>query len=305
MHYFLQQLLNGLHSGALYALLAFGYVLTNGMLRRTNLAHGPVFAFAGQVLIVFAVFGWQVLWLTLPATIGLGMVAAFAYAALAATVLTRGILLPLSERSPDAIVVATLGVSLVLMELGRMASGTRDLWLPPMLADAVTFAASSAGFQVTLTVIQIADCAVAAIILGLGSLALSRSSFGRHWRAVGDDRLAAALCGVDVRGTFYGAVLCGALLAALAGVMAAFYYGNISFDTGLVFGLKVLFVTAVGGYREPKRAAAGALCFGLAESLWSGYFPTEWRDAWMFALLAAMLVLRQGGPERDHRLKNA
>ena len=87
-------------------------------------------------------------------------------------------------------------------------------------------------------------------------------------------------------------MLGGALLAALAGVMAALYYGNISFDTGLVFGLKVLFVTAVGGYRDPLRAAIGAALFGIAESLWSGYFPIEWRDAWMFALLAALLVLR-------------
>ena len=76
--------------------------------------------------------------------------------------------------------------------------------------------------------------------------------------------------------------------------MAALYYGNISFGTGLVFGLKMLFVTAVGGYRDPPRAALGAPGFGIAESLWSGYFPLEWRDAWMFALLVAMLVLRAG-----------
>jgi branched-chain amino acid transport system permease protein len=103
------------------------------------------------------------------------------------------------------------------------------------------------------------------------------------------------MCGVDVRRVFHGAVLGGALLAALAGVMAALYYGNISFGTGMVYGLKILFVTAVGGYREPVRAAVGAACFGVAESLWTGYFPIEWRDAWMFALLVAMLVLRKNG----------
>src|SRR6187401_3246532 len=114
MLYFLQQLLNGFHSGALYALLAFGYVLTNGVLKRTNLAHGPVFAFAGQVLILVAVFGWQVLWLTLPATVALGIVFAFFYAALIATLLSRNVFVPLAESSPNAIVVATLGVALVL-----------------------------------------------------------------------------------------------------------------------------------------------------------------------------------------------
>ena len=100
---------------------------------------------------------------------------------------------------------------------------------------------------------------------------------------------------------FYGAVLGGALLAALAGVMAALYYGNISFGTGLVYGLKILFVTAVGGYRDPIRAAAGAFGFGIAELLWSGYFPIEWRDAWMFALLVAMLVLTGAGQDKSRQ----
>lgn len=304
MHYFLQQFLNGVHSGALYALLAFGYVLTNGMLKRTNLAHGPVFAFSGQVLILVAVFGWQVLWLTLPATIALGTVAAFAYAALAAWILSRSVFLPLANGSPNAVVVATLGVSLVLMELGRIAADTRDFWLPPMLATAVTFAVTQDGFRVTLTVVQLIDCSVAAAVILLAGLIVARSRFGRNWRAVSDDRLAAAMCGIDTRRVFLTAVLVGAMLAALAGIMAALYYGNISFDTGMVFGLKVLFVTAVGGYRDPLRAAVGAAGFGVAESLWSGYFPLEWRDAWMFALLAAMLVLRasDAAPERQQAL---
>lgn len=90
MLYFLQQVLNGLHNGALYALLAFGYALTNGVLHRTNLAYGAIFAFCGQVTILVAVFGWYVLFLTLPATVALGVFAALAYAALVSDVLARG-----------------------------------------------------------------------------------------------------------------------------------------------------------------------------------------------------------------------
>jgi branched-chain amino acid transport system permease protein len=98
---------------------------------------------------------------------------------------------------------------------------------------------------------------------------------------------------------FRRSVLGGALAATLAGVLAGLYYGNISFGTGLVYGLKVLFVTAVGGYLSPMRAAAGGAAFGLTESLWAGYFPVEWRDAWMFLFLVAMLVLIGAG--RDSR----
>ncbi len=296
MPYFLQQLLNGFHSGALYALLAFGYVLTNGVLKRTNLAYGPIFAFAGQVLILIAVFGWQVLWLTLPATIALGILLAFVYAALTATVLARSVYIPLAMSSPNAIVVATLGVALVLMELARIAAETRDFWLPPMLNQPVVLLSAN-GYLVTLTVIQIVNCTLAVVAIAFAGQALSRLSFGRYWRAVSDDPAAAAMCGVDVAKVFYGAVIGGALLAALAGSMAALYYGNVSFGSGMVYGLKVLFVTAAGSYRDPTRAAVGAACFGIAESLWSGYFPIEWRDAWMFAFLVALLVLTRTGKE--------
>src|SRR5690606_17351704 len=80
---------------------------------------------------------------------------------------------------------------------------------------------------------------------------------------------------------------------------AGLYYGNISFGTGLVYGLKVLIITSVGGYLSPSRAALGGAGFGMAESLWAGYFPMEWRDAWIFLFLVAMLVLIQ--PRRGTR----
>ncbi len=291
MLYFLQQVLNGLHNGALYALLAFGYALTNGVLHRTNLAYGAIFAFCGQVTILVAVFGWYGLFLTLPATVALGVLGALAYAALVSDLLARLVFAPLAERSPNTIVTATLGVSIALMEIVRIAADTKDFWLPPMLATPVVFAGGD-GFRVTLTAIQLVDCAVVALLLAAGGIVLGGSRYGRFWRAVSDDPHAAALCGVDVGRVFRASVLAGSLAAAAAGILAALYYGNISFGTGLVFGLKVLFVTAVGGYRSPAWAALGAMVFGMAETLWSGYFPLEWRDAGIFAFLVAMLVLR-------------
>lgn len=295
MLYFLQQVLNGLHSGALYALLAFGYALTNGVLKRTNLAYGAVFAFCGQIAILIAVFGWYVLFLTLPATIALGVVGALAYAALVSGILSRHVFAPLALSSPNALVTTTLGASIVLMELARIAADTKDFWLPPMLAAPVIFA-SSDDFRVTLTVIQLINCGIIALIVASAGLVLDRSWYGKLWRAVCDDPAASEMCGVDVGRVFRGAVLGGSMAAAVAGILAALYYGNISFGTGMVFGLKVLFVTAVGGYRSPVRAAGGAMAFGMAETLWSGYFPIEWRDAWIFLFLVAMLVLR---PDRD------
>jgi branched-chain amino acid transport system permease protein len=298
MLYFLQQVLNGFHASALYALLAFGYVLTNGVVRRTNLAYGALFAFSGQSMILVAVYGWYVLWLTLPATVALGIVAGFAYAALISSFLSRAVFAPLAASAPNTIVAATLGVSLVLMELAWIAAEARDYWLPPMLATPVVFA-SDGSFNVTLTVIQLLNCLIAILVIAGLSLLLSRSAFGRQWRAVSDDPAAARLCGVDASSVFHRSVVAGGLIAALAGILAALYFGNISFGTGLFFGLKILFVTAVGGYYSPPRAAAGAAAFGVAESLWSGYFPLEWREIAVFIALVTLLVLQP--PDREER----
>lgn len=301
MLYLFQQVLNGVHAGALYALLAFGYALVNGVLHRTNLAYGALFAFCGQTMILFALFGWDRLWLIMPLSAVLGAGMALFYGGLVSRILARNVLGPLERASPNGIVVATLGLALVLMELARVSAETRDLWLPPLLAYPVVFAAGL-GFTATLTVIQIANCAVVLAVVTSAGLFLARSRFGRQWHALRDDPLAAALCGVDAKAVFSRTVVLGGLVAALSGVLAALHYGNISYGTGLIFGLKVLFITAAGSYDRPERAALGAFGFGLAEALWSSYFPLEWRDAWMFAGLAAALALTRGGweetPER-------
>ncbi len=291
MLFFAQQCLNGLHIGAIYALLAFGYALINGVLHRTNLAHGAIFGFTGQLFILIAVFGWRVLWLTLPATLALALFAALLYAALIAAMLSRSVFERLAARSANTIVAATLGVSLVLMELGRIAADTHDFWLPPLLSSPIVFA-GDARYRVTLTVMQAVNGLASALAVAVAARAMARTAFGRRWQAVSDDLAAAAMCGVDIALVFRQTVVAGGLLAGLSGILAALYFGNIGFGAGMVFGLKILFVTAVGGYRAPARAAFGGLLFGIAESLWAGYFPIEWRDAWILAFLVALLILR-------------
>lgn len=296
MLYFIQQALNGVHAGALYALLAFGYIVTNGVLHRTNLAYGPIFAFCGQFVILAALFAYDILWLTWPVAIAIAALLALGSGMVVGDVLQRRVLAPLRGAAPNIVVAATLGMAIVLMEAGRIAADSKDVWLPPMLSIPVDFA-GAADFRVTLTINQLLDIAAVLVALGFGAWVIERSTFGRYWRAVSDDPLAAELCGIDVARIFRQAVLCGVAAAWLAGTLAALYYGNIGFGTGMVYGLKILFVTAAGSYSSPDRAALGAFAYGVGESLWTGYFAAEWRDGWMLAFLVALLVLR--APARD------
>ena len=297
MTYFLQLLLNGIHNAALYALLAYGYVLIHGLTHRTDLSLGAIFAFSGQTFILVAAFGWSILWMTLPAALGFGALIAAIYIGVGGTLIARLIYAPLDVGSRNTVLVATLGLSIFLMELSRIAADTRDYWLPPMLASPVLLLGPEA--DISLTQLQLVNIVVAIIVVLLAEFFMRHTSAGRIWRAVSDEPAASAMCGIDPKRVRTRAILAAYAISALAGFLAALYYGNVSFNTGMIFGLKILFITAVGGFSRPLHAAFGAAIIGIVESLWGGYFPVLWRDAAVFSLLVFILATRTNAEERE------
>ncbi|MBZ9657331.1 branched-chain amino acid ABC transporter permease [Phyllobacterium lublinensis] len=290
MAYFLQLLLNGIHNAALYALLAYGYVLIHGLTHRTDLSLGAIFAFSGQTFILVTAFAWSVLWMTLPAALAFGLLMAVIYVGAGGYAIARFVYAPLDAGSRNTVLVATLGLSIFLMELSRIAANTRDYWLPPILAAPVKVLGS--GIDISLTQLQLANIAVALVVLASGEAVMLRTSAGRIWRAVSDEPAATAMCGIDPASVRTKAILSGYGVCALAGFLAALYYGNVSFNTGMIFGLKILFITAAGGFSRPLHAACGAAIVGMVESLWGGYFSVLWRDAAVFSLLVFVLATR-------------
>jgi branched-chain amino acid transport system permease protein len=290
MAYFLQQIANAVPVAALYATLAFGYAIAFAVTRRADLTYGALFAFAGQMFVLFADFGWNRLWLVLPAALGVGAVAALTFGLGAGLVAGRYVMRPLAFSSANAVVVASLGTLLVLMETARLASDTRSLWLPPFLNEVIVFWPDPQ-FPVTLTVVQLLNTALMAALVAAGHFLLSHSYAGRYWRAVSEDREAAALCGVDPSTVYILAYGVASLIAAFCGILAASYYGNMDFGMGLTFGVKVLFIAAIGGQTAPFYAALGAAGVGLLETLWSAYGPILWRDFAIFGFLVIVLVV--------------
>ncbi len=290
MAYFLQQIANAVPVAALYAALAFGYSIAFAVTRRADIGYGALFAFAAQMFILFSGFGWDRLWLVLPAALGFGAVVALIYGVGAGLVIGRYVMRPLAFSSDNTVVVAALGVVLVLMETARLASDTRSLWLPPFLNTPVVFWGDAA-FPVTLTVLQLVNTLAMAAIVALGHAFLTRSAWGRRWRAVSEDRQAAELCGVDAAGVYLAAYAGAALIASLTGILAVSYYGNMDFGAGLVFGVKVLFIAAIGGAGAPLLSALGGAAMGFAETLWSAYGDFLWRDLVIFSALVLLLVI--------------
>ncbi|MDP9591857.1 UNVERIFIED_ORG: branched-chain amino acid transport system permease protein [Shinella zoogloeoides] len=290
MAYFLQQIANAVPVAALYAVLAFGYSIAFAVTRRADIAYGALFAFAAQLFVLFAGYGWSQLWLVLPAALGFGALGALVYSLGAAVLVGRHVMRPLAFSSDNTVVVAALGVVLVLMETARLASDARSLWLPPLLATPVVFW-NDAAFPVALTVLQLANTLAMLAMIALGAVFLARSRWGRRWRAVSQDRRAAELCGIDSASVYLSAYALAALFASLTGMLAVSYYGNMDFGAGLVFGVKVLFIAALGGAGNPLRSALGGAAIGLTETLWSAYGPFLWRDVVVIAALVLLLII--------------
>jgi branched-chain amino acid transport system permease protein len=289
LSYFAQIILNGAHNGALYALLAYGYILTYQVTKRANFAHGAVFAFTGQNLILFTAFGWNTLYLIFPLALGFGALVSVFLSLTVLLLLARSVFPTIAGRSPNTTIAVSLGVAISLAELARIAADTHDYWLKQFFAESVEVIP---GLGARLTQIQLLNLALIAAALAGLELFMRRSGTGRNIRALADDALAAQLLGVSRPAVFTAAVLAGGACAILAGILAACYFGNLGFGSGLVFGLKVLFISAAGGFSVPAMAAGGAFAIGMAESLWDGYFPSIYRDAALYLFLTFVLAMR-------------
>lgn len=289
MAYLLQQCANAVPLASLYAALAFGYAIAFAVTRRADLTYGALFAFSGHLLLLGTHFGWNRLWLILPAALALGACLALAGAMTVAAVIARSVQHPLARIAPNALIVASLGVVLVLMETARLAAGSRELWLSPFLNQPLSLSLGS-GEVITLTLIQLVNAAILLLLIATGHLVLARHRVGRIWRAVSDDPQAAELLGVDARRAFVLSYVAAAFYACVCGILSTAYYGTMDFGAGLLFGLKVVLIAAAGGHTHPLRAAGGAALIGVAETLWSGYGPILWRDLAVVSMLVVVLV---------------
>jgi branched-chain amino acid transport system permease protein len=290
MAYLLQQLANAIPLAALYAALAFGYAVAFGVTKRADITYGAIFAFSGQMLLLFTDVAYTRYWLILPAALVVGALGSLVYSLGAGLWIGRSIMLPLVKKSPNTVIVAALGMMIVLMETARLASETRSIWLPQFLNGVVVFWRDGL-FQVTLTHIQLINTGLMCLMVALGVVTLRHTAWGRIWRAVTDDPLAAELCGTSADKVFLVAYAAAALVATLCGILSTSYYGTMDFGAGLMFGLKVLLIAAVGGYSDPLKSAGGAAGLGLFETMWGAYGPFFWRDLVVFSLLVFLLVL--------------
>jgi branched-chain amino acid transport system permease protein len=297
MDIFIQQLINGLTLGAVYAVVALGYTMVYGIIQLINFAHGEVVMIgamvAYSVIGVLAPAGLPPLVLVLLAT-GCAVPACM----LVGYAMERLAYRPLRGAPRLAPLITAIGISIILQHVAMMIWSRNPLAFPQVVR-VESYAIGGA----TITNVQVAIMAISlAMMAGLAAL-VYRTRLGTAMRATAQNPQVAGLMGIDADRVVALTFVIGAALAAVAGVMVATYYGIAHYTMGSQLGLKAFCAAVLGGIGNVPGAMLGGLVLGVVEALGAGYigdltgnvFGSNYQDVFAFIVLIAVLVLRPSG----------
>lgn len=282
MQIFMQQLINGLSLGSIYALLALGYTMIYGIIKIIHFAHGDVYmlgAFFGYYTInvwhfnfIMALFGSMI------------------FCALVGMLIEFVAYRPLRHSSRIAVLITAIGVSYFLENgMSVLFSGdTRDF---PQVIKQVNYE----WFGIRITNIQLLIFATTIILMIILQLIVKKTKMGRAMRAAAADPVAAELMGININGTISFVFAIGSAMAGAAGVLIGLYYNTIEPTMGLTPGIKAFVAAVVGGVGSIPGAAVGAVIIGCLESLMQAIGFSAFKDAAVYVVLIIVLLFLPAG----------
>ena len=322
MDVFLQQLINGLTLGCVYAVVALGYTMVYGIIQLINFAHGEVVMIgamvAFSVIVALAGTGMPPLIIVL-----LGVLAAVPACMAVGYTVERVAYRPLRNAPRLAPLITAIGVSIILQHLALLIWGRSYISFPQLLPNA-THALTSSPTSATITNVQIAIITLSiAMMVGLVML-VYRTRIGIAMRAVSQRPDVAGLMGISSNNVISFTFVMGAALGAIAGVMIGSYYGIAHYQMGFLLGLKAFCAAVLGGIGNLAGAVLGGILIGLIEAFGAGYmgdltnvcflntflpgfgalceannnmsvFGSSYKDVFAFIVLIMVLVFRPQG----------
>ena len=315
MDTFLQQLVNGLTAGSVYAVVALGYTMVYGIIQLINFAHGEV-VMIGAMVAFTVINALAAAGLPPLAVVLIGTGCAIPVCMLAGYAMERLAYRPLRNAPRLAPLITAIGVSIVLQHLAMLVWSRNVLAFPQILRTQTYALGGAAISNVQLTIIGVC----VAMMAGL-ALLVYRTRLGTAMRATAQNPQVARLMGVDVNRVIAATFVIGAALGAVAGVMVGTYYGVAQYTMGSVLGLKAFAAAVLGGIGNIPGAMAGGLLLGVVEALGAGYigdltdlcryglgpgancadgghfilFGSNYQDVFAFLVLIAVLIFRPSG----------
>lgn len=297
MDIFLQQIINGLVQGSIYALVALGYTMVYGIMGLINFAHGEV-VMIGTLVAITVVSGLLKAGLPLLLAGGLGLGSAIAVCMAIGWSLERVAYRPLRNAPRLTPLITAIGMSIVLQNLAMMIWGRNYMTFPPLLPKQ-QFEVLGASF----TLIQVAIVVVSAATMAGLLFLIYRTKLGMAMRATAQNPAVANLMGVNSNRVISAAFVIGSAMGALAGFMVGSYYEIAHYQMGFMLGLKAFTAAVLGGIGNLAGAMIGGVLLGIIEALGAGYIGdltggflgSHYQDIFAFAVLIVVLMFKPSG----------
>lgn len=282
MDQFLQQVVNGISLGSIYALIALGYTMVYGIIKLINFAHGDVYmigAYIGFAAITYAKMGF------LPA-----LLISMILCATLGVVVEKVAYKPLRNSTRIAALITAIGVSLLLEYVMMFFVGAEVRSYPKVLSEASFHLGN-----VVINMQQLYIVVTAVALMVLLQFIVHKTKTGKAMRAVSIDPDAAQLMGIKVDNTISYTFAIGSAFAGAAGVLVGIYYNSIDPLMGIMPGLKAFVAAVFGGIGSIPGAMIGGLAIGTMETFVSGYGNSMYRDAAVFLFLIIILIFKPTG----------
>ncbi|MES2901422.1 MAG: branched-chain amino acid ABC transporter permease [Pseudomonadota bacterium] len=299
MDTFIQQIINGLVLGSMYALVALGYTMVYGVLNLINFAHGDVLMIGAMVgLSILNVLSSMFPEMSGALMLAIAILGAIPVCMIVNVIIERVAYRRLRNAPRLAPLITAIGVSTLLTTFAMMIWGRSPLPFPQLLS---TDPVAIGGAVISHT--QILLLALAALSMGALVLLVEKTKMGRAMRATAENPRVAGLMGVDSNSVIVATFAIGAALAAVAGVMWGANYSSIGFAMGFLPGLKAFSAAVLGGIGNIYGAMIGGIVLGLIEALGAGYIGdltggflgSHYQDIFAFVVLIIVLTIRPSG----------
>ncbi len=281
---FIQQLINGLSLGSIYALIALGYTMVYGIAKMLNFAHGDIIMVGAYTLSVAAIS------LGVPHAVILAVIICMLTCTILGVLIEKIAYKPLREASPLAVLITAIGVSYFLQSVALLTFGSNQRKVESVIPQ-VSFNFNG----ITLTAEAIITLGVTILIMIALALFINFTKTGKAMLAVSEDRGAAQLMGINVNKTISITFAIGSFLAAIASILFISSYGFVGPYSGAMPGIKAFVAAVLGGIGSIPGAMIGGIILGIIESFSKAYISTELADAIVFAVLIIVLLVKPTG----------
>ncbi|MCP3873306.1 MAG: branched-chain amino acid ABC transporter permease LivH [Desulfobacteraceae bacterium] len=288
--YFLELVLGGLTRGSIYALIALGYTMVYGIIQLINFAHGEIYMIGAMTALIVAsvlgLWGWNS---------GVIVFLAFAFAILYSCAygftVEKIAYKPLRNAPRLSALISAIGMSLFLQNYVMLAQTPEFMPFESLIPDFQFWEP----FAHIITAVEMSIIVTTVIVMILLGMLIKFTKIGKAMRATAQDKVMASLVGINVNRVISTTFVVGSATAAIGGVLIACHVGQVNFFIGFLAGIKAFIAAVLGGIGSVPGAVLGSLVLGISESMFTGYFWSEYEDVFAFTILVIILIFRPSG----------